>query len=104
MKNLAPEKAVWMVVQEKCVPRTSIAATNMFVWMQMKLREPVCHPGVRNKANIATMTRTVNRDSFAWAQAHEEPVSHPTREIKFLAKNAEPVANAMAVKVFVASL
>jgi hypothetical protein len=70
----------------------------------MKLREPVCHPGARNRANIATMTRTVNRDSFAWAQAHEEPVSHPTREIKFLAKNAERVANAMAAKVFVASL
>ena len=37
MKNPAPEPAVWMVVQEKCVPQMSIAATNMFVLMQMKV-------------------------------------------------------------------
>ena len=37
MRNPAPEKAVWMVVQEKCAPQTSIAVTNMFVWMQMKV-------------------------------------------------------------------
>ena len=37
MKNPVPEQAVWMVVQEKCVPRMSIAATNMFVLMQMKV-------------------------------------------------------------------
>ena len=48
------------------------------------MREPVCHHGARNRENIATMTRTVSRDSFVWAQAQEEPVSHPTREIKFL--------------------
>ena len=37
MKNPVPEQAVWMVVQEKCVPQMSIAATNMFVLMQMKV-------------------------------------------------------------------
>jgi hypothetical protein len=104
MKNPAPEKALWMVVQEKCVPQMSIAATNMFVWMQMKPPEPVYQYGERNRENIATMTLAVNLVSYVWDQVEKEHVKRPHPEIKSLARIAEQVVIAMSAKACVANL